>query len=358
MHSRNISSLKAYFRLTVSAVVLSLSAFSQANQTNQVSHAAIADALLKKYGSIENILINMRELEVYEQNAIQTYITDLEYSKLQSNYQNRDRLEILRAENKKNDIIKSEKMNSDPAFIERMRKIERQRLIAENKLLVRPPESLIDTIKFDPSLPQELILQVYPGFPGSISFFDQTGAPWPIVYVKLGAQGAFEAGKTPGNAYSLEARLPGVTHSGWFQLKGLDTTIPFMISSEKTDYYNSRRQVIIPLIGPNAKPIQYRSTSSVDLDKAGPEFFSFLSGTTTGVPGAKETKLQGINGQAYLYNEFVYIRTTAILRSKGSSLVREGSVGDYNLYKLYPRSFYWFSDGRQKVKAFVDTSEL
>ncbi|MCV5753467.1 hypothetical protein OFN51_32205, partial [Escherichia coli] len=91
--------------------------------------------------------INMRELEVYEQNAIQTYITDLEYSKLQSNYQNRDRLEILRAENKKNDIIKSEKMNSDPAFIERMRKIERQRLIAENKLLVRPPESLIDTIK-------------------------------------------------------------------------------------------------------------------------------------------------------------------------------------------------------------------
>ncbi|MCV5888077.1 hypothetical protein OFN71_33215, partial [Escherichia coli] len=86
-----------------------------------VSHAAIADALLKKYGSIENILINMRELEVYEQNAIQTYITDLEYSKLQSNYQNRDRLEILRAENKKNDIIKSEKMNSDPAFIERMR---------------------------------------------------------------------------------------------------------------------------------------------------------------------------------------------------------------------------------------------
>lgn len=136
-------------------------------------------------------------------------------------------------------------------------------------------------------------------------------------------------------------------------MEGLDTTIPFRITSKNTDYVNSRRQVIIPLIGPNAKPAEYRSASSINLDEAGPEFFSFLSGSVSSVPNAREVDLVGIDGQAYYYNRFVYIRTTANLRSKGSSLVREGSIGDYNLYQLHPRSFYFFSDHGRKVKVVV-----
>ncbi|KAB0482406.1 hypothetical protein F7Q91_03085 [Vibrio chagasii] len=339
--------------ITLGLCWAALLSFSNPVLSNVLTEDEVVSALLFKYGGIEEVLIHVDELSVPQQNAMQRYITNLEYLKLQSNYKNRTKLELLGAENAQNDLYLQHKINSDPNFIEKMRLLEQQAVFAKNKLLHEPPKSLIDTVPFDPSLPQELNLQVYPGFPGAISFFDQTGAPWPILLVKQGTDGVFKSEKMPNNSYSLEAQTAGVTNSGWFVLEGLDTTIPFRITSQNTDYFNSRRQVILPLIGPNAKPLKYTSSSRVDVAKAGPEFYSFLSGTTNGVSGAKEAKLEGIKGQAFLYNDFVYIRTTANLRGKGSSLVQEGSVGAYNLYKLYPRSFYWFFDGRAKVKAFV-----
>lgn len=143
---------------------------------NDVSHTEIAEALIKRYGSIEDAIMHAEELAVYEQNALQTFIVDLEYSKLQKSHENRQRLEVLAGEQKQSDLITQETLNSDPAFIKRMRELQRQKIIAQNELLHTPPESLIDAISFDPSIPQDLLLQVYPGFPGSISFFDETGA--------------------------------------------------------------------------------------------------------------------------------------------------------------------------------------
>ena len=335
--------------------IIALLSFCAPTLSKGVTEDQVVSALLQKYGSIEEVLIHVDDLTVPQQNAMQRYITNLEYLKLKSNYESRTKLELLGAENRKNDLFLQEQINSDPELIEKMRLLKQQVEIANNKLLHNPPKSLIDTVPFDPSLPQELNLQVSPGFPGAISFFDQTGAAWPIVLVKQGTNGAFVSEKMPNNAYSIEAKLSGVTNSGWFVLEGLDTTIPFRITSKNTDYFNSRRQVIIPLIGPNAKPMKYTSSSRVDIAKAGPEFYAFLSGTTNGVTGAEKANLEGIKGQAFLYNDFVYIRSTAVLRGKGSSLVQEGSVGKYNLYKLYPRSFYWFFDGRTKVKAFVSS---
>ena len=316
----------------------------------------VAQHLLEKYGSIEDVLLNADSLSVEEQNAFASYITDLEYTKLQSNYDNRTKLEKLDVQNQKNDLYLQEKFNSDPKFIEKMRRLELQKQIAENKLLHAPPESLIDTIPFDPSLPQELILQVYPGFPGAISFFDQTGAAWPIVFVKQGSNGIFTSAKMPNNAYSLEATQAGVTNSGWFVLEGLDTTIPFRITSRNTDFFNQRRQVILPLIGPNAKPEIQASSKRVNINKAGAEFYAFMSGTSYGVPGAKQVELIGIPGQAFTFEGEIYIRTTMELRGKASSLIREGKVGNYNLYQVYPRAFYWFYQGRKKVKGIVKTA--
>jgi len=318
---------------------------------------AIADDLVSKYGSIDEVLLNIDKLSVYEQNAFSEYVIQLEYQKLKTIYDNRTSLEVLDAEQQKNDLFLEKKLNSDPIFIEKMRRLTLQAEIAQNKLLHEPPESLIDTIPFDPSLPQELILQVYPGFPGAISFFDQTGAAWPIVYVKQGSDQIFTSKKMPNNAYSLEAKEAGVTNSGWFVLEGLDTTIPFRITSRNTDYFNQRRQVILPLIGPNATPEVVTDTRRIDINKAGPEFYAFLSGTTHGISGAKQVELTGITGQAFTYQNSIYIRTTMELRGKGSSLIREGKVGTYNLYQLYPRAFYWFYQGRQKVKAFVKTGD-
>ena len=335
--------------LFILSLFASLASFASINET-AVQH------LLEKYGSIEEVLIHADSLSVEEKNAFSSYITELEYKKLKSNYDNRNRLELLDVENQRNDLYLQEKYNSDPKFIEKMRRLELQKEVAQNKLLHAPPESLIDTVPFDPSLPQELILQVYPGFPGAISFFDQTGAAWPIVYVKQGSSGIFTSAKMPNNAYSLEAKEAGVTNSGWFVLEGLDTTIPFRITSRNTDFFNLRRQVILPLIGPNAKPEIQTSSKRVNINKAGPEFYAFMSGTIYGVPGAKQVELLGIPGQAFTYQGEIYIRTTMELRGKASSLIREGKVGNYNLYQVYPRAFYWFYQGRKKVKGIVKTA--
>ncbi len=340
------------FKATIVLFVFLLSAAYVSANTDDL----VAQELLARYGSIDEVLLNVDSLSIEEKNAFSTYLTNLEYLKLKANYKNRNKLELLDAEQRKEDLYLQEKLLSDPEFIENMRRLQHQKQVAENKLLHAPPESLIDTVPFDPSLPQELILQVYPGFPGAISFFDQTGAAWPIVLVKQGSNGVFTSSKMPNNAYSLEAKEAGVTNSGWFVLEGLDTTIPFRITSRNTDYFNQRRQVILPLIGPNAKPEIQTSSKRIDINKAGPEFYSFLSGTTHGIPGAKEVELIGIPGQAFTYEGAVYIRTRMELRGKGSSLIREGKVGNYNLYKVYPRAFYWFYEGRKRVKAVVKTS--
>lgn len=325
-----------------------------------ICSTASAEAIpssIEKYGSVDEAILHQGELTPDEQAELRKYVVDLEYQRLQSLYSEQEKLEQLQVKNKQKDVINQAEITNDPEMIRKLRELQLKAQIAQNQLLIHPPKSLIDTISFDPSLPQEMILKVFPGFPGAISFFDSTGAPWPIVKVKQGSNGAFNSEKMPGNSYSLEAAQFGVSNTGWFILEGLDTVIPFRISSENPDYFNTRRQVIIPMHGPNATaPTVSGKMSQQDqvvMDKAGPEVFAFITGTTKGIDGAKETNLQGITGQAYIYNDFVYIRTTAVLRGKGSSLVEEATLGDFHLYKLYKRAFYWFFTGNQKVKAFV-----
>ncbi|MBE3657736.1 hypothetical protein BOO92_13725 [Vibrio navarrensis] len=310
--------------------------------------------LYEQYGTIERIVENLNELSYTEQAMVRKHLTELELERLAAIGDQKFALEEQKANAETEKELYKYKKANDPELILKQRQIQLQADQARHSLLVEPPKSLIDVIRFDPSLPQELKINVYPGFPAAISFYDNTGATWPIAEVKLGANGIFAATQTPQDIYTLEALKPGAIHSGWFVLRDLDTVIPFRISSQYNQYVNTRRQIIVPQIGPNAQVAANSQTINTSRnDAVSDEIFAFMNGTFSSIEGARALKMTGISGQAFEYKSNVYIRTTAVLRGAAGSLVEEHSLGKNNLYVLHKRTFYWFTFDSKKVRGYV-----
>lgn len=320
----------------------------------QLSNDDRINQLYETYGTIELIVENLDQLDYETKELVRSHLTNLELKRLTAIGEQTFKLEKHESsKSKKYEMYRYEQANNAEDILKK-RKIKLEAEQAQYALLVNPPESLIDTIEFDPSIPQELLINVYPGFPSAISFYDATGAPWPVLQVKLGAKGIFTAQKSPLSMISMEALKPGAQHSGWFVLQDLDTVVPFRISSKYGPYVNTRRQIAIPQIGPNARPEKMTSTQKVHAESMGKEAFAFINGTARGIAGAEVRTVTGIPAIAYLYNDYVYLRTTAELKGATGTLFDQSSQGNFNLYKLSKRAFYWFSYNGNVVKGYVN----
>ena len=346
--------------LIIASQLISFNTYSNSNSLNDVcsnveKRNTVMTALITKYGGYKEAIKNVDNLSLTEASCLTAYLIELQKHKIQMQQNGKTQLEVLDATNRQQSVIEQLKLDSDEAYIQEKKALSAKAQIAENKYPFKIPKAIIDTVAFDPNKPQQLNLYVLPGFPGAFSFFDNTGAEWPVERVYMGDKKAFTAEPTKTPAYAISATEWGRTYSGWFELKGLDNVIPFTISSIPRDSYNMRRKIIIPSIGPMAKKpeIIKLNNRKIDYSEATPEVFAFINGTVDGIDGAKEVPLLGIEGESYLYNGFVYIRTKAQLKGAALILVHEAALGEYHLYQLYKRAMYRFYDGRKIVKAFV-----
>lgn len=318
--------------------------------------AKTIEELLAQFSGQEGALRNLTFLSESEQSLLRQHMAKQEVDRLKRLGELQGLMDDAQTEIDKGNHIRTFAASNDPEVIRKQREIDLLARQAQAALLIEPPKSIIDVIDFDPSLPQEMIINVYPGFPSVISFYDSTGAIWPVISAALGATGLFTAEKIGGapGMYKVEALQPGAHLSGMFFLEGLDTAIPFRVNSVNTKMVNTRRQVMIPLTGPNAKKADIIKSDLTTPDKLGDEMFAFISGTISGIDGAVEHKLTGVPGQAFEYNGAVYIRTTAHLRAP---ILAETALGQWRLFKTYKRSFYWFAHNRREVKGYVKYGE-
>jgi intracellular multiplication protein IcmK len=210
------------------------------------------------------------------------------------------------------------------------------------------PELKIETVALDPgSTPPEIHLAV--NHVSTISFYDVTGAPWPIGDIAFA--GEFEIAEPEELGHTMAIiPLAEFAHGNLaITLLTLPTPVVFTLKTQR-DVVQYRYDARIPEFGPFAEsPI---IEGGIDLVAGSPLLNSILDGVPP--EGAVKLEIAGVDGRttAYSYNFNTYVRTPYTLLSPGwtNSL---SSADGMNVYAVKNAPVLLLSDNGRMVRAHV-----
>lgn len=239
----------------------------------------------------------------------------------------------------------------DPEEIVEFRRYQQRIEEAQNKPLGQSVELTTRTVDVELGSAKPIDINIAPGYVSSIVFYDQTGSPWTIEGEVIGDKNAFSSTivSTNQNIASLEILRPFATSNALVVLDGLDIPLVFRLNGNN-QAIDSRLTVRIPKFGPNAKVAPFVTDR---VDNASPEMISILDGDWSQLNNAKRYKLSGVEGEAYLYNGFLYVRSPHLLLIPASES-RLSSPSGYQITKIVPSENLVFSVDGERVYAEVE----
>jgi len=250
--------------------------------------------------------------------------------------------------------LESEMMNEIPLPPEKVieHRKKRQALERANSIRVSGPvNETFDTMNLPMEQKEAIEVYIVPGYLSTLTFFDSTGAPWPIEYAQPGNQ-SFQmkiAGKK-GNIINLDTSEMYSDANASIGLVGQNHNyIIKLVANDKKN--TSKLSFRVPDRGPEAKQ-QIASSRSV-VENAPEEMYDIINGRIYNLEGAKNVKISGVEADGYEYNGFLYI----VSRHNLLSPARENSVSlpsGTTAYKIYPTSSLQFSVNGEKVFASVE----
>jgi len=192
-------------------------------------------------------------------------------------------------------------------------------------------------------------LRAAAGRVSSVSFYDMSGAPWPIEGYTVGNEGPVEV-KRPtadGNLLNvsladpyavgnLSVSLRGQSEPVMVDVAGADPDAPHARARE----FDARLDLRVEGFGPNARA----TVSGVGQAPASgtPEMMAFLDGVPP--PAARPLRVSGGPGQAWRMGDRLYLRTRATVMSP-SWLSTQSGAGGVNVYALPAVPVVMVSDG-------------
>ena len=257
--------------------------------------------------------------------------------------------ESSRRENVDKTIYEEYPMNSEEIY--KMRQIQRDVNKAKNAPL-RDLKLDITSQELDVDVNNPIILRVARGYNATLVFFDQSGAPWPIEGDVLHNKSSFASNVVSKTKHivSFDIAEDFSESTAMITLEGHPVPIIVKLVGGDT-VVDSRKSIRVLKYGPNAEiePFSY-----TELENVSSEMLSILEGAN--IPnGAKRYLLNGVSGEAYLYEGDLYIRTRAMLMSppwKQSAVSNSG----YRVYRMKPSSVLLFSNNGERIEATVETS--
>lgn len=197
-----------------------------------------------------------------------------------------------------------------------------------------PPTGKLDAVAVDlsPGGPPPQI-SVGAGTASVVSFFDASGAAWPVTGYVIGDPKKFQV-LAIGDQVSFLTVTPLVQY-GYsnlvVRLQDLDSPIVIDIRTDPA-VVNYRRDIRIAAYGPNAAP-------DASLARLGPvagdlTLMTFLTGAEL-PSGAKPVVLDGASAQAWLLDGALYLRSSDALLSPAWNAALAGP-GDIRVYRLSP----------------------
>ncbi|MEZ8292746.1 DotH/IcmK family type IV secretion protein [Vibrio splendidus] len=209
---------------------------------------------------------------------------------------------------------------------------------------------VMKTITYDIAEEAPIDVKMVNANPASISFYDETGAPWPIKGEVLGDTKAFKFEVTGEKGHTAVIHTTPDTEFSQsialINLEGMTQSFVIRLISD-TSTTDARLTVKVPRLGPNA---EYSVLSNSVLDNKDPYILEILNGSSFG--SGERYEIEGIDGDAFLNNGRLYIKTKAKLLSPPPEAVMTSANG-YDVYKLEPVTSLLFSDKGKMVSASI-----
>ncbi len=206
------------------------------------------------------------------------------------------------------------------------------------------PISLTDTVRISLSTAgePETILTA-PGTVTVMSFFDRTGAPWPVAAYVIGNESAFQVYPMQEGSHEL-ALSPLVTH-GYSNIvvSLVDADQPIVLDVETNEERSHRRRdVVVDATGPNAvvAPVVPREPSQRSSDGI---MMAMVQGAPI-PPDARKLRTDDPDVEAYRLGRDMYVRTNRTLISPAYNASIAGP-GGINAYRLRPAPVVMISRG-------------
>jgi|GEM_PF-3307036 len=204
----------------------------------------------------------------------------------------------------------------------------------------------LSMIDLDINSSKPINIRVAKGYVSSLVFFDQLGNPWPVYGDVVGDKDAFKAEAVTEfkNVVTFEIAKKFKESNALLSLEGLSVPLVIrLIGDEKK--VDSRVYTRVPRLSPKAKEENQKDSiySQSESDKELPkEMLAFLNGDGDKVPGAVPYQLTGVDGEVYLYQGMLYIRSAALLLSP-PSMGTATSPSGVNIFKINPVTNLFFS---------------
>lgn len=214
-------------------------------------------------------------------------------------------------EHEQENAVEKFRANKFPQFPPELITEERHRNFEYDEARKRPlfeVESTIQNIEIDPLEPATYTIEASVGEPTRLVFFDQTGAPWPVLRADAGKANRFGAVIIPeieaGNQIAIELDDNFVRGNVLINLQDYGLPLVFRVIANPlatTPYANIRVQ----RYGPNGE-LQLSSDGIVDV-AACRDVYELLESST--VTGGVKKYLSGITGNVFVTEEKTYIRS-------------------------------------------------
>ena len=256
-----------------------------------------------------------------------------------------------------------ERRNELDASLDRRHPLEPEEIteIRQRELRVRQAENApvtgdvtfeMRTIELDVEEPRPIEISVSKGFASSIVFFDENGAPWPIVGDKVIAdESAFSATILSSNPHMavFEIKREFAQSNALITLQDMPLPVTIKLAGEEGKV-DSRLIVRIPQFGPLSQGLPVTQTRR-QIENVSDAMLAMLNGGR--LPGGVEYRLNGVDGTVFVKNGRMYIRTKAFLKAP-PALAAQISPTGVNVYELLPRISLLFSVNGEQVTAKVE----
>ncbi len=339
--------------------VLPIEKIGKPNQANNTSYSKSGtqnavdakSALLQKYGSIDEALVNYDQLNRIEVSALRELA--LEEMKRQheqvAKEKNKAKVEAIERDLSYNN--EAYQAANNPEIILKRRQIN-DVINKAKKIELHKPTVNMTSEMFEPELNGLIAVNTITNRPTALSFFDQMGNPYPIVKFIPQETADFKFETINDNIIIVRAENNYAALSGFVFLKNINQPIPIQYTALPEKKVDVKKSIYVPQTSPTADTSvesAHLSFSSVTKEDDG-SMFSFLNGRT--VAGSKLITIEGLpaRSRSWKHNGYIYIKTTANMKY---DVLDAKSSGNWKIYKAYPRESYWFSINQRDTEVFV-----
>lgn len=253
------------------------------------------------------------------------------------------------------DKVLEEEIPASPAEIQRI--VKTIRGVKEDMNPPDPVQPLHRVISYSLAPGQEAHqITTRAGRATTLTFFDQSGAPWPIETVVVGLQDAYsvEPSKPDGKSHLVfvSPLQPFANSNLKIVLKGLNRALSFQIVEGAGKTMDDQVDVSVPMMGPQGiAPLIDRQQHTAGDDPA-------LLAVLSGVPPRNAAKLsssqQGV--QAWSIDGMTYVRSTMEILSPAYT-GRTTSADGMKAYVLVDRPIIYVSDNGRPTQVRLTPSD-